>query len=646
MKLDNLSPSTTYKLSLMAKSTTGLISQANYYLVSTAPDPPIEFKASKVSSVEATMTWIKPVAKISMYILQLSHDGVSEERTLNSSKSTEVISELKPATRYWAQLRSIPVYKPVHSPPSIVSTSFVTHLPGPNITTTVGNEESVFFSWVHSYSNQISFQYMLQGGQFTEWMFANVTEKSYEIKNLKSNSLYFIQVKFVFSGIESESAFFDVRTKLSKNTISISNPSLSAITFNSATIIWENDGHRVDGYVIQYGPVDVEPNDLKQLQLSYSDDTIVDLNDLDEDTTYIVLIAAVVGDNSFPPSITKFHTGLGPPRNITVQYVTNDETLISWEEASASVQDYRIKYCKKIVDFLSPNFDRQGVSELFVTGLSATVSGLEADSSYEFEISAKQNFDKSFTEAIATLIHTLPDPVTGLHLQKSNFHWIKVAWNKPKTSVDKFELLIFDDTGAQIKELMVSSVKSVVKIDNLLAAKWYRVQLRSISDSLKSPKRSVMVHTELDTPSGVTVGNITENTAVVQWNIPRENCKTIVTLLNMHNTKRKVHLLEPGKTMFQIQDLNAGTQYIVRVQHESNSTWTETGRNNLPLRKNRIVSEFFDRKFRTMISYSTPEINMAYVTDYNALFNWDHTNYPDHTSNQHYIFQWRRADQA
>ena len=80
--------------------------------------------------------------------------------------------------------------------------------------------------------------------------------------------------------------------------------------------------------------------------------------------------------------------------------------------------------------------------------------------------------------------------------------------------------------------------------------------------------------------------------------------------------------------MFLLRQLTPGMQYILRIQHS----------------KNRILSEFNDKRFRTKESYETPSLNVVWITDFNAVFNWEHTKF--HTSNQNYIFQWRRVDQA
>ena len=105
MRLENLLPSTNYKLSLIAKSTTGLESIANIYSVTTAPDPPDEFRAKKLTSSSAVLSWIKPLSRVKSYSLRLIHGGKTETRILNATKSSETLHKLEPATHYQARFK-------------------------------------------------------------------------------------------------------------------------------------------------------------------------------------------------------------------------------------------------------------------------------------------------------------------------------------------------------------------------------------------------------------------------------------------------------------------------------------------------------------------------------------------------------------
>ena len=107
---------------------------------------------------------------------------------------------------------------------------------------------------------------------------------------MSPSSLYFTEVKFVVLNLEAESSFVEIETK-SANDIVLSQPVITDIRFNSATVTWDNDGNVVDGYRVTYGRLGTPLDDMKQIELTYYDDTIVDLTDLDEDTTYTVIIS-------------------------------------------------------------------------------------------------------------------------------------------------------------------------------------------------------------------------------------------------------------------------------------------------------------------------------------------------------------------
>ena len=119
----------------------------------------------------------------------LNHDGLIEKIKIDPSKSSEVLSGLKRATRYFAELHSVPVTKPVHSPPSIVQTSFTTLLPPPNVTKIETSEDSAIITWEESISDQVAFTYLQQGDHFdkNDWRTKNLDqdERKLEISGLQ-----------------------------------------------------------------------------------------------------------------------------------------------------------------------------------------------------------------------------------------------------------------------------------------------------------------------------------------------------------------------------------------------------------------------------------------------------------------------------
>jgi hypothetical protein len=201
------------------------------------------------------------------------------------------------------------------------------------------------------------------------------------------------------------------------------------VSYNEATIAWDVEHIIPDHYVIKYGSDDRFSS---ELSLSDSDDTIIDLEHLDEDTSYNLVITAFINGSEIETKEFEFHTKLGPPRKLILQYVTNNEALLSWDQPSANVKNYRIIYWKEINSGFAPldpehsQSDVTEKTEIFVSNLSKIISNLDTDSDYKFEVSALQSYDGTFTAAVCTKFHTLPNPIVGLKLQKSSFNWIKV----------------------------------------------------------------------------------------------------------------------------------------------------------------------------------------------------------------------------
>lgn len=82
--------------------------------------------------------------------------------------------------------------------------------------------------------------------------------------------------------------------------------------------------------------------------------------------------------------------------------------------------------------------------------------------------------------------------------------------------------------------------------------------------------------------------------------------------------------LNGGQSEKLLRNLTPGTEYTIQLQHN----------------QNRIFSEYNDIKVTTSISYPTPAIHIAYLTDAKALFNWDDSNFQD--GDFEYIFSWKK----
>ena len=394
IRLKGLMPSNAYKLTIMMKSETGKLGLPSIFLVTTAADPPSEFVALKTTHEAVKLSWVPPVSKVAEYKLTL--EGLkSETYKLHANSSSYVVSGLLDGQTYHASLQSIPVVVSINSPPTIVTTEFTTKVAPPVITTKYIDSESLAFSWEEPRfelpfaMRYLSSQLIVPDSGFTDWIRFPPGQTTYTLTSLLPATKYFLEARFESTNITSESTFTEFET--AKIYVpSVVNPTVTSITYSSATVIWDEpnvkSGVNIDGYTIIYGPDDAD-RITEPLRVD-NDDTIFDLANLDEDTNYSVLISMIADGIKSEPVWVHFQTLLAPPQDLRVDFIGNEMAIITWEESSASVNEYRVQYAERTISTLSPSPEAYQHSwiVIYVSGeLTARLPDLKPNTEYEVE---------------------------------------------------------------------------------------------------------------------------------------------------------------------------------------------------------------------------------------------------------------------
>ena len=122
--------------------------------------------------------------------------------------------------------------------------------------------------------------------------------------------------------------------------------------------------------------------------------------------------------------------------------------VLAWAESSSSINNYRLKYYEKTRNSLSPE-STTNVNERFISDESIRLSDLKANTEYEIELSAKQNTNGKYTESSNIGFTTLPDPVFGFGMEKSDLFSVKLSWYAPSHRIDYFELTVTEDATSR-----------------------------------------------------------------------------------------------------------------------------------------------------------------------------------------------------
>jgi len=122
-----------------------------------------------------------------------------------------------------------------------------------------------------------------------------------------------------------------------------------------------------------------------------------------------VIISMVAEGIESPPITLNFETPLAPPQDLTIDFVSHEEVVLSWEESSSSVTKYRVRFIEKANKSLEPGFapglglapglapemDRNTgdtIIEHFIEDISIRLSKLKPNTEFEVEVAAKASF--------------------------------------------------------------------------------------------------------------------------------------------------------------------------------------------------------------------------------------------------------------
>ena len=261
---------------------------------------------------------------------------------------------------------------------------------------------------------------------------------------------------------------------------------------------------------------------------------------------------------------------------------------------------------------------------------SIRLSDLKANTEYEIEISAKQTTNGKYTESSNIGFTTLPDPVFGFGMKKSDLFSVKLSWYAPSHRIDYFELTVTEDkTQKQISESKLSSSKTWTLIDNLSSATRYRIDIWTVVQDRHSPKRSKIVHTDLHPPRNINIANITEISAVAQWEPVDADIRTVVILNEPMSKMKKIFSGKNGDDRILLRPLYPGTVYNVDIQHTKNTITSGFGHYLLdsPLA---FESESLTLKkairqisFEAEIMFNTPVLKIRRIREDTCELLWD-----------------------
>uniref|UniRef100_A0A8C8FJH4 Tenascin R (restrictin, janusin) n=1 Tax=Oncorhynchus tshawytscha TaxID=74940 RepID=A0A8C8FJH4_ONCTS len=287
---------------------------------------------------------------------------------------------------------------------------------------------------------------------------------------------------------------------------------LSDITWDSVTVAWSAPAPPADLYILSYSSED--GTDTSKVTLDGSK-TRSSVEGLLPSTQYTVSLITIQGEVTSEAVTATLTTGMDPPKEMTVSYVTEDSVIISWLRPFAPFDYYKMSYqsARGRVDSIVIDND--------VTNY--TMSSLHPATEYEINLNAVRGSQesKSITTSVftgqygphkeQTLISvTMPlFPCTfllvqmyivvynfcihiPLHILLHILHqlfWypspLTISWNPPLSSVDNYVLTLTCNQGRQNYslltnyELILDAEDTWIRLEGLAEITEYTVRLQA-----------------------------------------------------------------------------------------------------------------------------------------------------------------------
>uniref|UniRef100_A0AAY5KQ24 Tenascin R (restrictin, janusin) n=1 Tax=Esox lucius TaxID=8010 RepID=A0AAY5KQ24_ESOLU len=322
---------------------------------------------------------------------------------------------------------------------------------------------------------------------------------------------------------------------------------LSDVTWDSVVVSWSAPAPPADLYILSYSSEDGTDTSKVTLDGSKTRTSVEGLLPSTQYTLNLITIQGETTSEAVPATIT---TGMDPPKEMTMSYVTEDSVTISWSRPFAPFDYYKMSYQSARVDSVVIDND--------VTNY--TLSSLHPATEYEISLNAVRGSQES--QSITTSVFTamdMPMELTALNItpQEALLRWIP-----PLSNVDNYVLTL----TLTANTFLVDGVEREHQLVKLMPSTTYSVALYATKGPLTSGTVIANFATPMDAPLNLTASEVNHRSALISWQPPIADIDNYMLTYKSADSSKKELILDAEDTWIRLEGLAETSEYTVRLQ--------------------------------------------------------------------------------
>ncbi|XP_026061602.1 tenascin-R isoform X2 [Carassius auratus] len=546
-----LRPGEEYTVNLVALKDQGR-SQPVTATVITLIDGPTQLIVRDISDTVAFVEWSPPKAKVDKIILRYGVVGVDGPKTtfrLQPTLSQYSLQVLRPGSTYEVAVSG--VWNGTES--GAISTEFTTEIDAPkNLRVLSKTSTSLELEWDNSEADVEGYRVVystLAGDQYDKVIVPRndgATTKT-TLSDLLPGTEYGIGISAVLGANQSTPATMNARTGLDVPL----DLTVTASTDNTITLLWGIVQGPIDHYKVTY----TSSNGVTTEQTVPKDVNTTTLTGLEPGTEYTITVAAQRGRQQSTAATIDAFTGMDPPRDMSVLYVTEESVTISWIQPLAPFDYYKMSY-------QSPK-GRMDIVVIDNDITNYTLTSLHPATEYEIKLNAVRGSQES--KVITTTVFTamdMPMELTALNVTPQG---ALLRWNPPVSSVDNYVLTL---TRNQVTAdtFLVEGNKQEYQLSQLIPSTTYSVALYATKGPLTSGTVIANFVTPMDAPKNLTSSAINHRSVLISWQPPIADIDNYMLTYKAADGSQKELILDAEDTWIRLEGLAETTEYTVRLQ--------------------------------------------------------------------------------